>query len=291
MARKKRLIDKPEKKELDELAAQTSSGDSYSVNNNSITKSSENQVLSDDGKEDTQLYNPAGNYKQPEDDKTKSKHWIFLVYEESAPKDWKTNLINTGISFTISEWHEFDVESDGSPKKKHLHGIISYEHAVTYNTAKRIREITKGPFPLKCRSVSGSYAYFTHRWNPEKHQYPGKGIERHNGWEKPLEPNEISYIRGNIIDMCLMEDIKEFGELVIWAKSMGSDYEQVVSKNSFYFERFVKSYHYAPIRVLARFCSTLEDDDDKRKVIEKRISDLLDSNESGNQFGCHYDCY
>lgn len=272
MARKKqRLEEKKQKKEPVELAARTGSrcGENVLSDSNCTTSESNNQGISD-GQSETQIFNPTGNYRQPVSDEEKARNWLFIIYEESAPSDWKERMINTGIPFTISEWHDQDVNPDGSKKKKHLHMIVSYPNTTTYRNIKELRKITNGPFPLKCHSVSGAYAYFTHKWNPEKYQYSGVGIERYNGWEKALEACDINRIKIELTMLCFMEDITDYCELIAETLYMDGDYQQVAMNNTVYFDRLVSSYRHSPIKALHRLYGKLKTDEE-REIIQKRI--------------------
>lgn len=269
MSAKKRKIEK----EPSELAG--SNGSDSSINN--VSSSANFSTNFAEIQEQSQLFqNNPGAYKQPEDDDTRARHWLFIVYPESAPENWESRLEQTGLPFAVSGLHEFDVNPDGEPKKPHYHVIVSYANTTTYRNVKELRKITNGPFPLKCGSVSGSYAYFTHKHDPEKYQYPSKDIKRFNGWEKVLESSEIVVIKRELTLKVFMEDIQEYSELIIETMDMDGDYQSVAMSNTVYFDRLITSYRHAPIRTLMRFYSKLENEDDKR-IIKERI-EMYDSN-------------
>lgn len=267
MARKSKSPDMTEK-EPSELAG--SNGSDSSIDNTSSVINSTTE--SSDLQEESQLFQSDSKaYKQPVEDEVKARHWLFIVYPESAPKDWEDRLEQTGIPFVVSDLHEFDKNPNGEDKKPHYHVIVSYSNTTTYRNAKQLRIITNGPFPLKCESVSGAYAYFTHKNNPEKYQYSGEGIKRFNGWEKVLESSEIVVIKRELTLKVLMDDIQEYSELIIETMDMDGDYQSVAMNNTVYFDRLITSYRHSPIRTLMRFYNKLENEEDKR-VIRERIS-------------------
>lgn len=267
MAGKKRQ----KEKEPDEMVARTGSDDvNVIVGVNHITDQIENQ----EDLSETQLYQKdEKKYKQPIADDVKGRHWLFVVYEDSAPDDWELQLESTGIPFVRSPYHDSDVNPDGSPKKAHWHLIVSYNNSTTYNNIKGLRKITHGPFPIKCMSVSGSYAYLTHKNNPEKAQYSTALIVRFNGWEKVLEASEVTKIKDELTIMVMTEDITEYGELMIAVQAMDGDYKQVASGNTVYFRAVIESYYRNPKRMLCRYLKQIDEkeDPDTGQLIRQRI--------------------
>lgn len=211
-------------------------------------------------------------YKQPLEDDVKARHWLFIVYPESAPIDWMQNLERTGIPFVVSDLHDCDTNPDGEIKKPHYHVIVSYTNTTTYRNVKQLKQYTNGPYPLKCESVSSAYAYFTHKNNPDKYQYSGKQIKRFNGWERVLESVEINVIKKELTKKILIDDIREYAELIIATMYMDGDYQYVAMNNTVYFDRLIASYRHAPTRALMRFLQSMEDDDEDKRIIESRLN-------------------
>ena len=58
------------------------------------------------------------------DDNDKNRYWTFLIYPESAPKDWKDILQQTFLPVAISPLHDKDLNADGEKKKPHYHIIV-----------------------------------------------------------------------------------------------------------------------------------------------------------------------
>lgn len=212
----------------------------------------------------------SSDYKQIVNDEEKSRHWLFIVYPESAPEDWTEQLEKTGIPFAVSPLHDMDINPDGTVKKEHYHVIVSYGNTTTYNSVKGLREITNGPFPLICRSVAGAYAYFSHKHNPEKYQYDEQDIRKYNGWAKVLEKSEVSVIMDELTQMVFAEDVKEYAELVIVSGLVSNDHKQVAMNHTMYFNALCRSYRHDPVRTLTRYKQTLSDEEEIREI-EQRI--------------------
>jgi hypothetical protein len=255
MARRNKVVETLTEKKPSELAGSESSSGNHIPCNDYTTKTLVNQGETDD--EDmarSQDFRADGNYKQILDSReTRGYHWLFIVYPESAPADWREQLEATGLAFAVSPLHDSDKNPDGSPKKPHYHVIVSYTKQMRYATVIGLRVITKGPFPLRCDSVNGTYAYFTHKNNPEKYQYNANDICLYNGWQRTLEAHEICAIKKELTVKCFVEDITEYAELIVASMELGGDYEQVAMSNTLYFNHMITSFRNNPIKTLYRF--------------------------------------
>lgn len=210
--------------------------------NSSVNDNTSKQEKSQGDFSGTQVFcSDETQYEKPIENKDRGTHWLYVVYPESAPPDWREKLEQTGLPFAVSPLHDRDKNPDGSLKKAHYHVIISYGQAQRYSAVIGLREITHGPYPLKCHSVTGSYAYLTHRNNPEKAQYDAKEIARYNGWEKELERHEVRMIKQELTKVCVRDNITEYVELMMIASDMGDEYFDVAGNNPIYFDKLVRS--------------------------------------------------
>lgn len=265
------------KKTEEPIAAATTSGSNtkktLSTNGNTRKIGAQEKPPIIDIAETQNFQSDERQYVHATDSKSKGTHWLFVVYPESAPSNWVEQLEATGIPFTVSPLHDGDVNPTGEPKKAHYHVIVSYGQAQRYSSVIGLRNITHGPFPVKCGSVGGSYAYFTHKNNPEKAQYDAAEIRRFNGWERNLEANEVAVIKRKLTIFCLLEDVREYSELIAAVLEMDGDYLNVAMNNTVYFDRVVSSYRHSPIRTLKRFYGQLETDEERERI-KSRIDTL-----------------
>lgn len=205
--------------------------------------------------------------------KDKGRHFAYVVYPESAPEDWIEQLRNTGLAFVVSPLHDKDVNPDGTKKKPHWHVIISWGNSTTYASAKKIAEDTlKCPRPEILKNPTGMYRYLTHKDNPEKYQYL-EAPKTYNGWERPLDSNEVAEIKKWIYKAIYIEDCQEYGELLTVCIQEGPEYFDVASNNTFYCEKLCTSYRHNPIRGLKRYYNSLEEGETK-EAIKARIDEL-----------------
>lgn len=146
----------------------------------------------------------------------KKRNWAFVLYEESAPENWKEILKLKGISFAVSPYHDKDINPDGTVKKPHYHIILCFGSPTTYNNVKSITDELSQPIPISLESVRGYYRYFTHKDNPEKYQYNDSEIELFNGFDVSdvLNAFEVFQCLKQIQSMIIEKNIVEYCELL-----------------------------------------------------------------------------
>ena len=98
----------------------------------------------------------------------KKRNWAFVLYPESAPKDWREQLQQTGLQCAISPLHDRDVNADNSPKKAHYHVILAYSGPTSFNVVKGLTENLNQPIPQPLEQMRGYYRYLSHKEIPKK---------------------------------------------------------------------------------------------------------------------------
>ena len=222
------------------------------------------------------------------DDKAKGRHFWFVIYPTeawikancpnctydgregwgTAPDDWQEQLQQTGLAFCVSPLHWLDVNPDGHTKKPHWHVIVSWGNTTTYKSARALCDILHSPRPILLRNVTGAYRYHQHLDNPEKYQYTelSKAV---NGWERPLDMNEVNRIKGEIFDMIFNEDITEYAELTVECMLMGPEYFDVVSSHTHFFDKLCTSYRHNPLKTLKRYYNGLKEGERKEEIKQR----------------------
>lgn len=236
-----------QKRRPDEPSASSSSLNKESSSNNFNANVAKNQ---DD------------NNKQ---DRLKGRHFSFVVYPESAPRDWIEQLKKRGLAFVVSPLHDKDVNPDGTPKKAHYHVIVSWGNTTTYRAAKGLCVLLNCPQPQLLKSCNGMYRYLTHKDNPEKFQYKEQPA-CYNGWVRPLDNADVANIKREIWQTVYVRDCQEYGELLMICEQLGPEYFEVASRNTLFFKAVCDGYRHNPIRTLQRRYETLIDEDDKKAI-------------------------
>ncbi|GAB7390846.1 hypothetical protein LGFR6_14690 [Lactococcus garvieae] len=69
----------------------------------------------------------------------RSSKWAFLLYKESAPKDYLEVLKEFHIPFILSPWHDKDVNREtGEFKKAHKHGALFFDSLKSYSQVSEL---------------------------------------------------------------------------------------------------------------------------------------------------------
>lgn len=115
----------------------------------------------------------------------KHRYWWFILYPESAPKDWKQLISERGLPFCISPLHEYDLKNEeGELKKPHHHIILCYSGPTTFSNVKRLTVDELGQtIPKPIDHIGGAHDYLTHKNHPDKFQYSEDEIEYVNGFD------------------------------------------------------------------------------------------------------------
>ena len=228
--------------------------------------------------------------KTIEYDSKKGRHFWYVVYPTedwikendpcceydgsagwgTAPDDWIEKLHQTGLAFCVSPLHDKDRNPDGKIKKPHWHVIVSWGNTTTYRSARELCTMLCCPLPRLLKNPTGAYRYHQHRDNPEKHQYT-ESSTTYNGWERPLDSNEVTEIKREIRHIIYLEDCIEYDELLEVLESYGPEYEDVASNNSFFCVKLLSGYREHPVRGLLRYWSKLTDDAPEKEVIRRRL--------------------
>lgn len=185
--------------------------------------------------------------KTEKKDEVKSKFWTAIVYEDSAPEDWRDIIKISGLRCAISPYHDKDINPTGEPKKPHWHIILCWDGPTTFNNAKKfVQNELHTPIPKDLKSIRGMYNYFSHKDNPEKAQYDENLIEHLNGFclaeFVELTRGEVNEAIKNTFKIIRDVGITEYSSLLDFLEDNGlGDEWDVVKNNVFLFNTYLTS--------------------------------------------------
>lgn len=179
----------------------------------------------------------------------KKRNWAFVLYPESAPKDWREQLQKTGLQCAISPLHDKDLNPTGEPKKPHYHVILCYAGPTAYNVVKALTNGKLGQtIPQALEQVRGYYRYLTHEDNPEKAQYSKADIHTLNGFcikdFVELTKSEITKYKREIQAFIRDNNIVEYADLMDYLMDAGeamADHYEVAANNTMFFSKYLLS--------------------------------------------------
>lgn len=194
----------------------------------------------------------------------KKRNWAFVVYPESAPKDWREELQKTGLQCVISPLHDRDINPDNTPKKPHYHVILTYSGPTSYNVVKALTDSLNQPIPQALEQVRGYYRYLTHKDNPEKAQYDEREIKTINGFNiadfAELTRSEITQIKNNLQALIRELGIIEYADFMDYIQDAGMSVEyEVASSNTIFFDRYISSRRNRQVKPMPKPCTEVID--------------------------------
>ena len=92
----------------------------------------------------------------------RTRNFATIVYEDSAPANWKEILAQTFVPAFISPYHDRDINPDGTPKKSHWHVLICFDSTKTLEQARDIFNLINGVGCEKVNSIRGYARYLCH---------------------------------------------------------------------------------------------------------------------------------
>lgn len=181
------------------------------------------------------------------DNKEKAYKWTFLVYPESAPKDWKNILENYCIETAISPLHEPEEKGkEGERKKEHWHILLNLDGQKTYKQIKEIVDVLNGARPEKVISPIGAYEYLIHKNHPDRQQFKNgfDEIEHMNGFDLTdftrIEDKEESAIN-QLFNAIESRQLLEFCSVVAYCREEQPELLGYLRKNAYFFNSYMRS--------------------------------------------------
>lgn len=83
----------------------------------------------------------------------RTRAWATIVYEESAPENWREKLQGYMVQTFVSPLHDADLKEDGSLKKPHWHVLMMYDGVKTPEQAREVFESFGGALAVSLSRV------------------------------------------------------------------------------------------------------------------------------------------
>lgn len=153
----------------------------------------------------------------------RSTTWTFLVYPESAPRNWIEILKDLHVPFIVSPLHDKDVKVTGELKKPHYHCIIKFRTKKSYKQVTNdVCDKINGPIPQPVADIAMMIRYLVHLDDPDKYQYNKEDVRVYgniNVKEYLYSKKEYQFeILKEILDFCETYDIQEYSTIVNYSK-------------------------------------------------------------------------
>lgn len=181
------------------------------------------------------------------------RNYVAVVYEDSAPENWRDILSEQHIPLCISPYHDQDKTAMGESKKPHYHVMLCFDAPKTPEQAKEVfASINAVVSPKKSEFIVNSLRamarYFCHLDNPDKAQYQTEDVRCMAGLDYfaliGLASDKYRAI-GEMMDFCRANQIISFAELMMYCKNERYDWFRCLCDNASYcMSKFLRSLEY-----------------------------------------------
>ncbi len=176
----------------------------------------------------------------------RSNKWAFLLYQDSAPKNYLDILEELHIPFVLSPWHDRDINKEtGEFKKSHKHGALYFDSLKSYSQVSELltKNLNTPSHVEPVMSPKGMYDYFTHAENPEKTLYDINEIQSGCGFEldKFLISNNNDEFLSMVIDIIEERNFTEFNNLVRYARTENPLLLDLIIDKTYFFAKYLDS--------------------------------------------------
>ena len=175
----------------------------------------------------------------------RTRNYATVVYEDSAPENWKDILSEEFVPCFISPYHCNDINPNGEKKKPHYHILIMFDSVKTSEQAQEIFSKINGVGCEKVNSLRGYARYLCHLDNPEKFQYSTSEVISFCGADYLDTINLVTdkyKILSEMIDFCDKYNVCSFFALSKYAFTYNDSWKRVLADNGSVFMReYLKS--------------------------------------------------
>ncbi|EOK14524.1 replication protein [Enterococcus faecalis] len=177
------------------------------------------------------------------------RNWIFIVYPDSAPENWRDIVTDTGASWGHSPLHDKDENEYGGAKKPHYHCLIKFNSLKSYRQMLSITGKLHAPNPQPCESIVGKVRYWLHLDNPEKYQYEQEDIKAFNGLDikeilRPSKTEQTAMMR-EARAFIRENNIKELKDFMDYADKEKPEWGYVINKYHCGIRDYINSSRYS----------------------------------------------
>lgn len=164
----------------------------------------------------------------------RKRNWVFVLYPESAPENWRQVLRDMLVPGYISPLHCDDINADGEHKKEHYHVILTFKGLKSYEQVKEITDELNATRPEECKDIRAYARYLCHLDNPEKAQYNVSDVECLGGTdylETTKSAADTDTAIGEMMDWCLEQGCYSFFRLALYARKYRTDWFRVLTSS------------------------------------------------------------
>lgn len=199
----------------------------------------------------------------------RTRNWTVLVYEDSAPENWRDIVAKLHVPAFISPRHDKDVSADGKPKKPHYHLVFCFKGKKSVAQIQAISNQLSGVHVdwehCAVGDLSGMVRYLVHFDDPDKYQYDVHDIVALGGADVLAHfagAADVDETVGEMMDWLVEQGITSFAALARYARANRRDWFRVLtSKRTVFIAQFCKSLQWESDHQMGPFGSDSTTDD------------------------------
>lgn len=199
---------------------------------------------------------------KPKDERT--RNWTILVYEDSAPEDWRKIISDLHIPAFVSPYHDQDIRANGEEKKPHWHVVLCFKGKKSVGQIQAISDKLSGVHVdwehCAVGDLSGMVRYLVHFDDADKAQYAIEDIETFGGADVLThfsEACDVDAAVGEMMDWLEEQGTTSFAALARYARQHKPDWFRVLSSKRTVF--------------IAQYCRSLQWEIDQKVEQEKHV--------------------
>lgn len=173
------------------------------------------------------------------------RNFATVVYPESAPEDWLSQLAELCIPAFVSPLHDSDKNPTGEDKKPHFHVMFMFDSVKTREQAEDVISTIGGVGCELVQSIRGYARYLCHLDNPDKAQYEVENVRSFGGADYTsvigLAVDRYKAIK-EMMNFCKDNDIHSYAVLCDWCSENRMDWFRLLCDNASYvIKEYIKS--------------------------------------------------
>lgn len=184
---------------------------------------------------------------KPKDERT--RNWTILVYEDSAPENWRDVIAGLHVPAYISPYHDKDKRANGEDKKPHWHVVLCFKGKKSVAQIQAISDQLSGVKVdwehCAVGDLPGMVRYLIHFDDADKAQYDMSEIQTFAGADVLAhfaEAADVDEAVGEMMDWLCEQGITSFAALSRYARANKPDWFRVLtSKRTVFIAQFCKS--------------------------------------------------
>jgi predicted RNA-binding Zn-ribbon protein involved in translation (DUF1610 family) len=224
----------------------------------------------------------------------RKRNWLFVVYPESAPENWREVIQAEHVPGYISPLHDADINADGEPKKAHWHVLLTFAGLKTFEQVKSLTNLLNAPAPIPCEDIRGAVRYLCHLDNPEKAQYRPADVVSLGGndyLDAISCPSSTDGVLSEIQSWCIKWSCYSFFMLSEYARHNKPEWYRVItSQRTMYLQTWLKSLQWeinnGTLDDTLERIQELENAENEHHEHHENAHDAHDAHENAHKIAC-----